>query len=76
MAHLFTPEYASRMNAQLVYPASSVVVKPHELRSALARPAAVAHYEPHRDAEYLAASFAFGLINGAKARLGKATNDS
>ena len=76
MAHLFTPEYASRMNAQLVYPASSVVVKSHELRSALARPAAVAHYEPHRDAEYLAASFAFGLINGAKARLGKATNDS
>ena len=65
LARLITPEYISRINAQLVHPASSVVVKPNELQSALSRPLNVVRYEPERDGTYLAATLAFGLINGA-----------
>ena len=64
LARLFTPEYVHRINAQLVHPAQSLVVKPNELHSALARPLNVARYEPERGGPYLAASLAFGLING------------
>ncbi|KAJ7675685.1 hypothetical protein DFH06DRAFT_1170205 [Mycena polygramma] len=64
MARIITPTYVSRVNAQLVYPAPSQVVKPHELLSALARPFHVAHYEPERDVAFLAASLAYGLILG------------
>ena len=65
LARLFTPLYASHINAQLVYPASSIVVKPDELASALIRPLQTATYEPHQPPEYLAATLAFGVINGA-----------
>ncbi|KAJ7091233.1 hypothetical protein C8R44DRAFT_817399 [Mycena epipterygia] len=64
MARIFTPTYVSRLNTQLAHPAPSQVVKPHELLSALARPCSVAHYEPDRDAAFLAASLAYGLILG------------
>ncbi|KAA1477995.1 hypothetical protein DENSPDRAFT_861741 [Dentipellis sp. KUC8613] len=37
LARMFTPEYACRINAQLVHPAQSQLVKPNELESALAR---------------------------------------
>ncbi|KAJ7928028.1 hypothetical protein B0H13DRAFT_1598177 [Mycena leptocephala] len=66
MAKIFTPTYVSRVNAQLVYPAPSQVVKPHELLSALARPSNVAHYEPEKDSAFLAASLAYGLILGTR----------
>jgi prophage maintenance system killer protein len=64
LSHLFTPTYARLINAQIVYPAQAAVVKPNELESALARPLQVAHYEPHRNADYLAASLAYGIIKG------------
>ncbi|KAF7365082.1 Fido domain-containing protein [Mycena venus] len=64
MAKIFTPTYVSRVNAQLVYPAPSQLVKPHELLSALAKPSNVAYYEPERDVSFLAASLAYGLILG------------
>ncbi|KAJ6475090.1 hypothetical protein C8R47DRAFT_703564 [Mycena vitilis] len=64
MAKILTPTYISRVNAQLVYPVPSQVVKPHELLSALARPSNVAYYEPERDIAFLAASLAYGLILG------------
>ena len=67
LARLITPEYVCRINAQLVHPAQSAVVKPNELQSALARPLNVARYEPERDAVYLAATLAYGLINGVSA---------
>lgn len=64
LARLFTPEYACRVNAQIVYPARSQVVKPNELESALARPLHAAVYEPNRHATYLAATLSYGIING------------
>ncbi|KIY49001.1 hypothetical protein FISHEDRAFT_23115, partial [Fistulina hepatica ATCC 64428] len=64
LARLFTPAYACRVNAQLVHPSESHLVKPNELESALARPLHVSVYEPHRPAAFLAASLAFGLIKG------------
>ena len=64
LARLFTPEYARRINAQIVYPMQSVVVKPSELDSALGRPLHVAIYEPDRPAEYLAATLSYGIIKG------------
>ena len=64
ISRLLTPTYASQINAQLVHPASSQVVKPNELQSALARTLHVARYEPDRPATYLAATLAYGLIQG------------
>ena len=64
LARLFTPTYVSLVNAQLVAPAHSQIVKPNELASALARPLQVAHYEPERPASYLAATLSYGLIQG------------
>ena len=64
LARLFTPEYARRINAQIVYPAESVVVKPNELESALGRPLHVSYYEPDRPAAYLAATLSYGIIKG------------
>ena len=64
LARVFTPEYVKRINAQVVHPANSVVVKPNELHSALARPMHVAMYAPERGSIYLAATLAYGLING------------
>ncbi|OSD07416.1 hypothetical protein PYCCODRAFT_1473971 [Trametes coccinea BRFM310] len=62
LARLITPEYAARINAQLVHPAPSQVVKPNELESAIARPMHVSHYEPERPAKYLAATLSYGII--------------
>lgn len=64
LSRLLTPTYASRINAQLVHPAASQTVKPNELQSALARTLHVAKYEPDRPATYLAATLAYGLIQG------------
>ena len=64
LARLFTASYASHINAQLVYPAAHVIVKPDELASALSRPQQTATYEPHQSAEYLAATLAYGIIQG------------
>ncbi|KAJ3544117.1 hypothetical protein NM688_g5775 [Phlebia brevispora] len=64
LARLFTPEYACRINAQIVHPARSQLVKPNELESALARPLHVSLYEPDRHATYLAATLSYGIING------------
>jgi len=64
LARLFTPEYARRVNAQIVHPAESVAVKPNELESALSRPLHVAVYEPDRPAAYLAATLSYGIIKG------------
>ncbi|EIN12587.1 hypothetical protein PUNSTDRAFT_97372 [Punctularia strigosozonata HHB-11173 SS5] len=64
ISRLFSPTYAARMNAQIVYPASSTVVKPNELASALARPVMTATYEPERPLTYLAATLAYGIIQG------------
>ncbi|KAI0364528.1 hypothetical protein BV20DRAFT_1047145 [Pilatotrama ljubarskyi] len=62
LARLFTPEYACRINAQIVHPARHQLVKPNELESALARPLNVAVYEPDRHATYLAATLSYGII--------------
>ena len=64
LARLLTPEYACRINAQIVHPAQSQLIKPNELESALARPLHVAVYEPDREATYLAASLSYGIIKG------------
>ncbi|EJC98217.1 uncharacterized protein FOMMEDRAFT_96972, partial [Fomitiporia mediterranea MF3/22] len=64
IARLFTPTYAARINAQLVHPAQSIIVKPNELESALARPLHVARYEPDSTPSYLAAQIAYGIIKG------------
>ena len=64
LARVFTPEYVRRVNAQIVHPAQSQVVKPNELESALARPLYVSRYEPERPVEYLAATLSYGLIKG------------
>lgn len=64
LARLFTTEYARRINAQIVHPAESVVIKPNELESALCRPLHVAFYEPDRPAAYLAATLSYGIIKG------------
>ncbi|KAL5496018.1 hypothetical protein ACEPAH_3111 [Sanghuangporus vaninii] len=64
LSRLFTPCYVSRINRQIVHPATSVIVKPNELESALARPLHVAQYEPERSPEYLAAQLSYGIIMG------------
>lgn len=64
LAWLFSPNYAHLINSQIVHPATSIVVKPNELCSALARPLQVAYYEPHQPPAYLAASLSYGIIKG------------
>jgi Fic/DOC family len=64
LSRLFTPEYVKRINAQIVHPAPSVVVKPNELESTLGRPLHLSCYEPDKPASYLAATLAFGIIKG------------
>ncbi|KAI0334864.1 hypothetical protein GY45DRAFT_1055500 [Cubamyces sp. BRFM 1775] len=68
LARIFTSEYACRVNAQIVHPASAQLVKPNELQSALARPLNVAVYEPDRPATYLAATLSYGhpFLDGNK----------
>ena len=64
---IFTVEYPKRINTQIVYyPAQSVVVKPNELESALARPLLhSAYYEPEKTASHLAATtLSYGIIKG------------
>ena len=67
---------ACRINAQIVHPAASQLVKPNELESALARPLNVAVYEPERHATYLAATLSYGIINGAVASISQRTPSS
>ncbi|KZT12274.1 uncharacterized protein LAESUDRAFT_691537 [Laetiporus sulphureus 93-53] len=64
LARLFTPEYACRINAQIVHPAKSGVVKPNELESAFSRPLDVSIYKPNQPATYLAATLSYGIIKG------------
>ncbi|KAI0662954.1 hypothetical protein C8Q70DRAFT_954906 [Cubamyces menziesii] len=64
LARIFTSEYACRINAQIVHPATAQLVKPNELESALARPLNVSIYEPDRPATYLAATLSYGIMNG------------
>ena len=64
LARLFTPAYAVRINAQIVHPAASQVVKPNELSSALMRPLQTSLYEAYRTPAYLAATLSYGLITG------------
>ncbi|CAL1706162.1 unnamed protein product [Somion occarium] len=64
LARLFTPYYACRINAQIVHPNVSRLVKPNELESALARPLQVSIYEPRQPSHYLAATLSYGIING------------
>ena len=66
LCSIFTVEYAKRINTQSVYPAQSVVVKPNELESALARPLLhSAYYEPEKTASHLAATtLSYGIIKG------------
>ncbi|KAF8966495.1 hypothetical protein BDZ97DRAFT_1808175 [Flammula alnicola] len=42
----------------------SIVVKPNELASLLVRPLHVSVYEPDRPVSYLAATLAYGIIEG------------
>jgi hypothetical protein len=67
LARLFTPTFARAINAQIVHPANSHVVKPNELESALARPLHKAHYKPESSAAELAASLSYGIIKGFSA---------
>ncbi|KAH6913304.1 hypothetical protein BKA70DRAFT_1262421 [Coprinopsis sp. MPI-PUGE-AT-0042] len=64
LSRLFTPEYVKRMNAQIVHPAPSVVVKPNELESSLGRPLHLSFYEPDKTAPYFAATLSYGIIKG------------
>lgn len=64
LARLFTPTYAAKVNAQLVHPATSVIVKPNELDSALARPLHTSYYEPDKSPAYYAAQLSYGIIMG------------
>ncbi|KAG8812067.1 hypothetical protein FRC19_003393 [Serendipita sp. 401] len=61
---LITPAYVKAINQTLVSPVGSLVVKPNELFSALARPMHVARYEPERNSFFLAATLAYDLIQG------------
>jgi hypothetical protein len=64
LSKVLTPLYCQIINSEVVHPVSSVVIKPHELRSALSRPLHVARYEPERDAVFLAATLCYGIIQG------------
>ena len=64
LAHLFSPTFARAINAQIVYPATSQVVKPNKLESALVKPLHKAHYQPELSAAELAASLSYGIIKG------------
>ncbi|KAG6840042.1 hypothetical protein C0991_009415 [Blastosporella zonata] len=64
LSRLFTPEYARLINAQIVHPVQSVVVKPNELESALSRPVNMSIYEPESGAAHLAATLSYGIIKG------------
>lgn len=65
LCRMFTPTYVSRINAQIVHRAILTVVKPNELRSALMRPLHTTFYEPMTLPTRLAATLAYGLIQGA-----------
>jgi hypothetical protein len=66
LARLFSPTFARAINAQIVYPATSQVVKPNELESALAKPLHKAYYQPESSAAELAASLSYGIIKGSR----------
>lgn len=77
LSRLFNPEYVKRINAQIVHPAPSVVVKPNELESTLGRPLHLSFYEPDKPAPYLAATLSYGIIKGHPFMDGnKRTDDS
>ena len=63
LARVFTPEYARRINAQIVHPNAARVVKPNELESALARPLQVSVYEPARRTTPLVLILDIGLCD-------------
>ncbi|EAU91937.1 hypothetical protein CC1G_11123 [Coprinopsis cinerea okayama7 len=64
LSRLFTPEYVKRINAQIVHPAPSVLVKPNELESSVSRPLQLSFYEPERPPAYFAATLSYGIIKG------------
>ena len=64
LSRVLTPLYCQIINSEIVHPVSSIVVKPHELRSSLSRPLHVIRYEPERDVAFLAATLCYGLIQG------------
>ncbi|THU81480.1 hypothetical protein K435DRAFT_573198, partial [Dendrothele bispora CBS 962.96] len=64
LSKLFTTAYVSRINANLVAPAKSVLIKPNELGAALARPLHLAAYEPYHHLSTLAAAVSYGIIRG------------
>jgi hypothetical protein len=68
LARLFSPTFARAVNAQIVYPATSQVVKPNGLESALAKPLHKAHYQPESSAAELAATLSYGIIKGRLTR--------
>jgi prophage maintenance system killer protein len=64
LALLFSPTFARAINAQIVHPATSQVVKLNELESALARPLHKSNYQPESSAADLAATLSYGIIKG------------
>lgn len=64
LSRLFTPTYAARINAQIVYPAQSQLLEPEKLESILAQPLHAAANEPEKPATALAALLSYALIQG------------
>ncbi|KIJ93696.1 hypothetical protein K443DRAFT_643996 [Laccaria amethystina LaAM-08-1] len=56
LSRLFTVEYAKRIDAQIVHPAQTVIVKLNELESAFCHPLHMLMYESHLSPAYLAAT--------------------
>jgi len=64
LSWLFTIEYTKWINAQIVHPMQTVIVKPNELELALCHLLHMSVYESHQSPAYLAATLSYGIIRG------------
>ena len=68
LARLFTREYVSRINEQIVSPSPSVLVNPDALEAALARPVTMSIHEPQAHTASFAAALSYHIITGESVR--------
>jgi hypothetical protein len=64
LAQIFTTTYACRLNAELLHPKQSVLLRPHILEKALLAPLQRALESPQTDVSLLAASISFVFLRG------------
>jgi len=66
LMQIFTTTYACRVNAELLHPKPSVLLRPHSLEKALFAPLQRALEDPQADVSLLVASISFIFLRGER----------